>query len=143
MKIIIRLRKQFPKKNLASLNVLMEVMMTTHLLMLTAEAELGKCASAQVCFKIKLTDLKQKDCPMIGTHPFMFFFKPTPSIEYIKERCVHVFECCAKHCKGKVNGRMVRRYLDTSDAKSTGNLRKHARVCWGQRLWLPLMRLVI
>ena len=26
---------------------------------------------------------------------------------------------------------MVRRYLDTSDAKSTGNLRKHARACWG------------
>ena len=27
---------------------------------------------------------------------------------------------------------MVRRYLDTSDAKSTSNLRKHARVCWGE-----------
>ena len=26
---------------------------------------------------------------------------------------------------------MVCRYLDTSDAKSTGNLRKHARICWG------------
>lgn len=26
---------------------------------------------------------------------------------------------------------MVRRYLDTSDAKSTGNLRKHARIYWG------------
>jgi hypothetical protein len=26
---------------------------------------------------------------------------------------------------------MVRRYLDTSDAKSTSNLRKHARLCWG------------
>ena len=26
---------------------------------------------------------------------------------------------------------MVRRYLDTTDAKSTGNLRKHARLCWG------------
>jgi hypothetical protein len=26
---------------------------------------------------------------------------------------------------------MVRRYLDTTDAKSTGNLRKHARICWG------------
>ena len=26
---------------------------------------------------------------------------------------------------------MVRRYLDTTDAKSTSNLRKHARVCWG------------
>jgi hypothetical protein len=26
---------------------------------------------------------------------------------------------------------MVRRYLDKTDAKSTGNLRKHAKVCWG------------
>ena len=26
---------------------------------------------------------------------------------------------------------MVRRYLDTTDAKSTSNLRKHAKVCWG------------
>ena len=26
---------------------------------------------------------------------------------------------------------MVRRYLDTMDAKSTGNLCKHARICWG------------
>ena len=26
---------------------------------------------------------------------------------------------------------MVRRYLDTADAKSTGNLHKHARGCWG------------
>ena len=25
----------------------------------------------------------------------------------------------------------MRRYLDTSDAKSTGNMRKHARKCWG------------
>jgi hypothetical protein len=27
---------------------------------------------------------------------------------------------------------MVRRYLDTTDAKSTSNLRKHAKVCWGE-----------
>ena len=26
---------------------------------------------------------------------------------------------------------MVRRYLDTGDAKSTSNLRKHTRLCWG------------
>ena len=26
---------------------------------------------------------------------------------------------------------MVRSYLDTTVAKSTGNLRKHARACWG------------
>ena len=25
----------------------------------------------------------------------------------------------------------MRCYLDTSDAKSTGNLRKHAKICWG------------
>jgi hypothetical protein len=55
-----------------------------------------------------------------------------PSIEYIKERRVHVFECAAKRCMGKGNGRMVRRYLDTGDAKSTSNLRKHAKVCWGE-----------
>jgi hypothetical protein len=33
---------------------------------------------------------------------------------------------------GKGNGRMVRRYLDTGDAKSTSNLRKHAKICWGE-----------
>ncbi len=55
-----------------------------------------------------------------------------PSIEYIKGRRVHVFECAATHCKGKGNGRFVRRYLDTGDAKSSGNLRKHAKGCWGE-----------
>ena len=33
---------------------------------------------------------------------------------------------------GKGNGHMVRCYLDTGDAKSTGNLCKHAKVCWGE-----------
>jgi hypothetical protein len=31
---------------------------------------------------------------------------------------------------------MVRRYLDTSDRNSTGNLRKHARQCWGEEILL-------
>ncbi len=30
--------------------------------------------------------------------------------------------------------RIVRRYLDTSDRNSTGNLRKHARLCWGEQI---------
>ena len=64
--------------------------------------------------------------------PIYVFFKPMSSIEYIKGRRVHVFACAAKHCMGKGNGRMVRRYLDTADAKSTGNLRKHAKICWGE-----------
>jgi hypothetical protein len=41
-----------------------------------------------------------------------------------------VFECAATNCKGRT-GRDVRRFLDTSDAKSTGNMRKHAKICWG------------
>lgn len=63
--------------------------------------------------------------------PIYVFFKPTPSIKYIKEHCIHVFECNAKHCKGKGNGHMVHYYFDTSDCKSTRNLCKHAKVCWG------------
>jgi hypothetical protein len=62
------------------------------------------------------------------------FFKPTPSIEYIKGRQVHAFECTAPNCKGKANGRKVHRYLNTTDAKSTSNLRKHAKICWGEEI---------
>ena len=53
-------------------------------------------------------------------------------IEYIKNCHVHVFECMATRCMGKGNGQMVHRYLDTGDAKSTSNLRKHAKICWGE-----------
>ncbi|KAM6494748.1 hypothetical protein JOM56_009377, partial [Amanita muscaria] len=62
------------------------------------------------------------------------FFKITPTIEYDKNGSpVHVFECTAKHCKGKgKNQRSVRRSLGTKDSTSTGNLRKHAVICWGQ-----------
>jgi hypothetical protein len=49
----------------------------------------------------------------------------------VKDRRVHVFECAAGKCRGK-NGRDVRRYLDTSDAKSTSSLRRHAKNCWGE-----------
>jgi len=63
--------------------------------------------------------------------PIYVFFKSVPTIEYVKECRVHVFECEAAQCMGKGNGRKVRRYLDTGDAKSTGNLHKHAKICWG------------
>lgn len=55
-----------------------------------------------------------------------------PLIDYIKTRRVHVFVCGAVKCKGTGQyGRHVRRYLDTGDAKSTSNLRRHAKGCWG------------
>jgi hypothetical protein len=65
--------------------------------------------------------------------PIYAFFSPLPTICYIDGRRVHVFECNAKPCKGKGRDpRCVNRYLDKKDAKSTGNLRKHARICWGE-----------
>jgi hypothetical protein len=74
----------------------------------------------------------QHDFQGIGgvNSPVYVFFKQTPSIEYIKDHRVHVFKCAATCCMEKINGRMVCRYLDTGDAKSTSNLRKHAKVCW-------------
>ena len=48
------------------------------------------------------------------TSPIYVFFNPIPTIEYIKEWCIHVFECTMTCCKGKINGRMVHRYLNTS-----------------------------
>lgn len=64
--------------------------------------------------------------------PIYAFFHPIPAIEYIDGRRAHVFSCNAKTCKGKgEKRRQVRRYLDKGDAKSTSNLRKHAKLCWG------------
>ena len=55
-----------------------------------------------------------------------------PSIVTIDGQRVHEFTCTTSGCKGRGrNPRIVRRYLDTSDRNSTGNLRKHARLCWG------------
>ena len=45
---------------------------------------------------------------------------------------MHVFECIAETCKARgKKARQVNRYLDKADARSTSNLRKHAKVCWG------------
>ena len=60
------------------------------------------------------------------------FFNLIPTIEYIKEQHVHMFECATTCCKGKINGHMVRRYLNMGDATSMSNLRKHAKICWGE-----------
>lgn len=58
------------------------------------------------------------------------FFKANPRIEYTGSCQAHVFECASGRCKTR-NGRDVHRYLDKKDKNLTGNLRKHAKVCWG------------
>jgi hypothetical protein len=64
------------------------------------------------------------------TSPIYVFFRKEPRVEYLDGRRVHIFECAAAKCRGK-NGRDVRRFLDTGDAKSTSGLRRHAKKCWG------------
>ncbi|KAL6305199.1 hypothetical protein BKA93DRAFT_749321 [Sparassis latifolia] len=60
------------------------------------------------------------------TAPVYAFFKPEVKIEYCEGHCTHVFKCANRGCKTS-----VRRYLDKGDAKSTRNLCKYARKCWG------------
>ncbi|KIK73114.1 hypothetical protein PAXRUDRAFT_179219, partial [Paxillus rubicundulus Ve08.2h10] len=55
------------------------------------------------------------------------FFQPIPAVEEADGRRSHVFKCCARGCKVTIH-----RYLDTTDARSTGNMWKHARKCWGE-----------
>ncbi|KAF8121439.1 hypothetical protein EV363DRAFT_1185876 [Boletus edulis] len=78
---------------------------------------MSECRSAHI-----IPECMMKD----WTSPVYAFFQPTPVIEEIGTRRSHVFKCCARGCKVT-----VRRYLDTTDARSTGNMRKHAKKCWG------------
>ena len=95
-----------------------------------AEEELGNsCALIKFETHLYIAERLQKE----WTAPIYAFFKPKPIIESIDGRRVHVFVCNAKACKAKGKfGRNVRRYLDTGDSKSTSNLRRHAKVCWGE-----------
>jgi uncharacterized glyoxalase superfamily protein PhnB len=55
-----------------------------------------------------------------------------PDIQYFNDRRAHVFSCIAQVCKGKgKSSRHVNRFVDKGDASSTSNLRKHAKICWG------------
>jgi hypothetical protein len=67
------------------------------------------------------------------TSPIYGFFQSDPLISIVNGRRCHEFICGAQPCKGQgLNGKLVRRFLDKGDAKSTGNLRKHAERCWGK-----------
>jgi hypothetical protein len=59
--------------------------------------------------------------------PVYAFFHPEADIEYVHGRRCHVFKCAAKGCQQR-----IRRFLDTGDARSTGNMRKHVKNCWGE-----------
>ena len=56
------------------------------------------------------------------------FFKPFPSVQYIHNHKAHVFECVATPCH--CQSCFIHQFLDTSNARSTSNLRHHAKMCW-------------
>jgi hypothetical protein len=65
----------------------------------------------------------------------MYSFKLMPTLGYMGGWWFHTFECLAKPYKGKGrNPQIVSWFLDKKDAKSTGNLWKHAKVCWGNEM---------
>ena len=92
------------------------------------DSELGMCSITLIYIHRLIGHLvrlqKEWDAPIY------VFFKPFPTIQYIKDRKAHVFICAASPCLGQT--RFVRRFLDTSDAKSTSNLRRHAKMCWSE-----------
>lgn len=94
------------------------------------EAELGTYTFFQ-CILCR-TDFLEDRLMKKWTSPIYAFFKATPRIEHKKGRRMHVFECVSKTCRGKgANKCEVNRYMDTADSTSTSNLRKHAKLCWG------------
>ena len=92
----------------------------------TAEDELSKerCSSS----KYQLTSVTERLMKEWNS-PIYAFFDPMPVIETINSRRAHAFKCMAKGCKVR-----IRRFLDKKDARSTGNLRKHVKSCWGDEV---------
>ena len=74
---------------------------------------------------VQLTEAHQLVSVEIGMHQCMHSTN-RPEIGYEDGRRFHSFRCAAWSCKQRVH-----RYLDKKDGKSTGNLRKHAKSCWG------------
>jgi len=58
--------------------------------------------------------------------PVYAFFELQPWIVIIDGWCVHKFKCCARGCK-----HTVRQFLDKGDTRSTSNMHKHVKSCWG------------
>ncbi|KAF6744765.1 hypothetical protein DFP72DRAFT_747382, partial [Ephemerocybe angulata] len=56
------------------------------------------------------------------------FFKD-PVIEYIDGRLSHKFGCIRGNMCGRPS-KFIRRFQDTGDATSTGNMREHVKKCF-------------
>ncbi len=67
--------------------------------------------------------------------PIYGFFEPTPIFSVVEGRECIDFICLAEYCCGTgTNQRRVRRYLDTKDKGSTGNMKRHAERCFSTKV---------
>jgi hypothetical protein len=96
------------------------------------DAELGESSCNKYCKMTSLTYQLLERLRKEWDAPIYVFFKPLPTVEYIDNRKAHIFQCAAIQCRART--RFVRRFLDKGDAKSTSNLRRHAKVCWGEEV---------
>ncbi|KAG2085759.1 uncharacterized protein F5147DRAFT_588833 [Suillus discolor] len=77
----------------------------------------------------KLTLVTTEQLMKEWNSPIYAFFDPMPAIEIIDGRRAHGFKCMAKGCKV-----CICRFLDKKDARSTGNMQKHVKTCWGDEV---------
>ena len=62
--------------------------------------------------------------------PIYAFYQPTVGIKEDRAgKRAHEFHCGNKGCTTKIT-----RWLDKGDSRSTSNLRKHTRKCWGDEI---------
>lgn len=59
--------------------------------------------------------------------PIYAFYYPIPTINYDNQRRYHEFRCFKTSCN-----KTIRRFLDTTDSNSTGNMHRHTKKCWGE-----------
>jgi hypothetical protein len=97
----------------------------------TPAEQMSKYLPTCSCFPISTFNPPPERLKEAWTSPIYVFFHENPKIEVKDGRRTHLFTCAATRCKGR-NGRIVRRFLDTGDAKSTSNLCKHAKNCWSK-----------
>ncbi len=77
------------------------------------------------------TNPREEQMQKSWNSPIYGFFELDPIFSISEGRESIEFVCNAPDCLAP-HGRRIRRYLDTKDKGSTGNMKRHAVKCWGQ-----------
>ena len=91
---------------------------------INSDDELGESPVGPVMWIV--SDVQAEHLQKDWTALVYAFYQAIPDIGYEDRHRFHSFQCAA--CGST---KVVRWFLDKGDKKSTGNLLKHARTCWG------------